>query len=723
MQKDNQDKKPSESSQETLDLTKEIKVELSTYRSQFDKYWDQYDDAYYGKQHKTGEGQKTVKNQLFRMIESEVPILTDSLPGTSLLAEREDRQDDALVLEKSIKFVYNDQNIQLKLPSLMRSALMSAPGYLYVYNDPDANNGDGAIRYKQLPRKSVYLDGNATYVEDSSKAVFEIPMRRDEVARMFPHKKDEVLKKEGSDRDKNSDDANFEARDVSGRELRNSGAPKKHKAKDIIDYTETWVKSYDLMPIPDEDTQEELAQEREQLLKGKAPDISKWENHAAHMQSHAQVRAELLGQLGLPPETSFDDAFAYVDQLKMQNPEMDVGPILMGIKLADNHLEEHEHMLQLNPTSEMPKFKDGWRVIKSVEDVILYDGPNVEESGEIPIVPFYCYKDDTIYGFGEIKNTIDAQRTLNDMDYRELKNLQRNANSGWVVDKEAKVDENKLTNEAGLVVTKSKGTEVRRLDPGTVSPQFQVRKQADSMDIQDISGMNEATQGKSPSVNSSGAAITSLQNQAIGRIRLKDRMLQHYSMKRLAKLTGIFILNNWSTEKRLRLNTDTAGAEELIFDPMKMKDLAFTVEIAPGSMAGIDKEALNAYYFNLLQAGHMPYKEFLLVAEFPKKEVLLKGLMEREAQALEQEQMAMEQQQVAMQQQQGSMDQMAQIQDQIMNLQKENLKLKAALGPSLLSNEEKKMLSEVSRQEAINKITGNVAAQNGQANNQGNINV
>lgn len=728
MQKEDQDDKvkSGDSDQETIELIQEVKQELSDYRKQFDKYWDQYDDAYYGKQHKTGEGQKTVKNHIFKTVEISVPILTDSLPGVGLLAESEDRQDDALVLEKSIKYVFNDQNLQLKLPSLMRSALKSAPGYLYVYYDPDAKNGEGAVRYKELPRKSVYLDGNVSYIEDSAKAVVEIPMRRDEVARIFPNKKDAILKKEGDDKEKyGQEDGSFETRDVSGRELKNQGAPKKHKAKDIIDYVETWVKSYDLMPIPPEDTHEQLEEEHKQLLSGQAPDISKWEDHRAHIEAHTQARAELLGQLGLPPETSFDDAMAYVDQLKMQNPEMDVGPILMGIKITDNHLEEHNHMLELNPTSEMPKYVDGWRVIKSVEDIILYDGPNPEAHKDndcgIPIVPFYCYKDETIYGFGEIKNILDPQRTLNTVDDYEYQNLKRNGNSGWVVDHESQVDEKKLTNAPGLVIKKAKGTEVRRLEPGTVSPQFQSRKQNDAMDIRDISGNNEATEGRIPSASASGAAITSLQTQAVGRIRLKDRMLQHYSIKRLAKLTGILILNNWSTEKRLRLNTDSASAEELVFDPLRMRDLAYTIEIAPGSMAGIDKEALNAYYLRLLEGQHMPYEDFLAVADFPKREVLVKRLMERQQAQAEQEQMAMQQQQEMQAQQ--SNDQMMMQQQQMMDLHKENLKLKAAISPHLLSGQETKALNDVSRQEVINNITGNVAAPNGQANNQGNINV
>lgn len=714
MQKINEDPNAHGASldEKALELVREVKEETAKYRKQFEPAWKEYEDFYYGKHHKTGEDKKTTKNHLFKIIEGEVPILTDSIPGTTILADREDRQDDALILEKSIRYVYNDQNLQLLLPSLVRSSLISAPGILYTFYDPDADNGDGKIKYKKLLWENVYLDGNATTIEDCEKARIEIPMRRDAIARLFPEKKDQILKQEKDQDYKQTDNFdNFEQRDVSDGKGQ-SGRPDKYSAKDIINYVETWVKSYDLEPIPVEETAEELEKENQQLASGEAPDITKWEDHAEHIKSHFNTRAGLMAQIGLPPEASFDQASMQIDLLMQQNPEFEGTQILLGVKLCDNHIEEHIDLQKLNPTSERPKYKDGFRVIKTVQNVVLYDGPNPDQTGEIPLVLFYCYKDDTIHGFPEAKNIIDAQKTLNDMDYKEFKGLKRCANPGWIVDHESNVKASTLTNDDGIVVVKAKGTEVRRLEAGTISPQLERRMQNDVLAMEDISGVNEATQGRTPSPNASGAAISNLQNQAIGRIRLKDRHLQYYSMKRLGKLTAKLIIANWSTEKRLRLNNDTAGVEELVFDPIKMNDLSYTVEITPGSMAGIDKEALNSFFVNLLSAGHIPFKEFLLVADFPKREILLKGAVEREKLQMQQ---AEEQEQIQAQQ----MDLSAQLQQ----LQQENIKLKSLISPNLLSSEEHKLMEELTRQEAISQLTGNLAAANGQANNQGMINV
>ena len=701
--------------QAVLKLVQEVKEETGKYREQFEKGWKEGEDFYYGKQHKTGENLKTTKNHLFKIIEGEVPILSDSMAGTTILSDREDRQDDALILEKSIRYVYNDQNLQLQLPSLIRSSLMSAPGYLYTYYDPDGNNGDGKVCIKKIPWKSVFLDGNVSLLEDAAKARIEVPMRKDAVARMFPQKKDEILKQQSNGSSSiDIDNEDYETRDVSGTgDKMSTGAPKEYKAKDIINYVETWVKSYDLKDIENEETFEEIQEELAQIAKGEAPDIGKWEDHAAHIQSHEGILESLLAKLGMPLGTEFEQVQLMAEQVSQQNPEADFGQILLQIKILENHIEEHEELMKLNPTSQEPKYKDGWRVIKTVGKVILYDGPNVEENGEIPIVPFYCYKDDTIYGFPESKNIIDPQKTLNEMDYKEYKGLKRVANPGWIADHESGITSDKLTNEDGIVVIKAKGTEVRRLEPGQISPQLERRMQNDILAMEDISGVNEATQGRTPSPNASGAAISSLQNQAIGRIRLKDRYIQHYSMKRLARLVSSLIINNWSTEKRLRLNTDTASVEELIFDPLKMSDLAYSVEITPGSMAGTDKEALNSFYFNMLAAGHIPFKEFLLVADFPKREILLKSAMEREKMQGEQEAQAQEQ---AMMQQQQSQDQSNQ---ELIKLKTENMKLRATINPELLSKEEKQILEEVMRNEANESITGNVTPNQGQVNNQG----
>lgn len=700
---------------EPIELVREIHKELSEYRKPFEKEWREYDDAYYGKQHKSGEEKKTVKNHIFKIIEGEVPILTDSMPGTQVDAELAEKQPDADTLDKAIRYVHQDNNLPLLLPTLVRSALTSAPGYIYAFYNPDANGGDGKIEYLQLPWQAVFLDGNRPTIELAERARIEISMRRDSLARMWPEKRKEILgiSQENSDI-KNGDGEMREDRDQ-GTNAK-GGAPGKYKSKDIVKYVETWIKDFSTEPIPAEETQERLAEERREILSLKAPTVNKWQDHNADIQDHYAQRGEILANVNLPADAPYEQVEQAVMALLEQNPEAEqLKQGLLLVKIIDNHIEEHQEMLKLNPNSERPKFKDGWRLIKSAADLILYDGGNPEERdgiGHIPIVPFYAYKDQTIYGFGEVKNIIDPQRTLNTMDWFEYEGLQVCTNPGWIEDHEAEVPAGALTNEPGIRIKKKKGTEVRRLEPGQISPQLERRKLMDAEFIMDASGINDESQGNMAS-SASGIAISKIQTQAIGRIRLKDRYLQYYSMKRLAIIDAQLILNHWTDEKNFRLRSDNTSIEDVVFDPLKMADLGYTVTTSPGSMAGLDKDALNAFYLNLFQVsgGQMTFEDLLTVAEFPKKEILLAKVKERA-----------DQQQI-----------IQQVQSQLEQLQTENASLKGLVGNGVVLPEEKKVfelaakqalaekLMMAEQQKAQSEMNGNAGVNPDQPAHQGNM--
>ncbi len=700
--KDKTSKDETQGSDEALQTAREIKKELQEYRTEFDKMWKIYDDAYYGKQHKTGEGIKTVKNHIFKIIDSQVATLTDSMPSTQVTASREDKQEAADILGKAIKHVYTDQNLQILLPSLIRAGLTSGPGYLYVSYNPDADQGDGKIEYKQLPWKAVFLDGNAPTIEQSEKLRIEVNLRKDALIRTWPEKADEIKKLKGKQISDGADDANYEKRDISGR-LNELGKPKAFVAKDVLQYAETWTKSYDLKDIDPEETQEELKKEQGQLAQNIPPDVSKWQDHAAHEKAHKEFRKQLTDHAGLPESADFDEVKSKVMQLLQVNPQAeDLQKGLLTLKIIDNHLEEHEEMKKLNPTSQEPAFKDGWRVIKTINDmVVVYDGENPEENGEIPLVPFYGYKDDTVYGFGEVKNIFNAQQTLNDVDFREFESLKSCANPGWIGDHEAEVDEKTLTNAPGIVILKKRGTELRRLEPGQTSPQLDQRRQADQMAMEAIAGQNEQSINDAlPSGNVSGVTVTKLHNQAVGRIRLKGRGIEYYSMRRLALVTASFIINHWTEERELRLRTDDNEIESVIFNPLDMQDLDYSMDVTPGSMAGVDKDSLIAFYHGLLNEQHIDFSMFLAASpEFPGKHTLVKLLKEKNQQG----------QQIQQAQQQYEQTIQAQ-QNQLIQTHTQNIKLKGALdlrrqaNLNLLSGHEKKVFKSLSEDSEANNL-------------------
>jgi hypothetical protein len=191
--------------------------------------------------------------------------------------------------------------------------------------------------------------------------------------------------------------------------------------------------------IPMGETVAELEKESEQFANKEVPDVGKFEDHKTHIQGHLATRGEVLAQFGLPADAPFEQVQAMVEQVQANAPDSGIEEVLIIIKLIDDHIEHHQLKMEENPNGERLKYPDGWRVMKFYNDILLEDAPNPPGIDEIPLVPFYAYKDKTIYGFGEVKNIHNPQTTLNEVDHKEYKGLKRTANPGWIADKEAEV--------------------------------------------------------------------------------------------------------------------------------------------------------------------------------------------------------------------------------------------------------------------------------------------
>jgi len=339
--------------------------------------------------------------------------------------------------------------------------------------------------------------------------------------------------------------------------------------------------------------------------------------------------------------------------------------------IIDDHNEMHDQYIEsmdANEVNKRPKYPNFLRLIIKTGDVIHYDDKPEVDDGLIPLAVFYCYKDSRIYAEGEVKNLIDMQKTLNEMEESELLNLKLNGNTGWVYDVQSGVDGDTLTNEAGLAIAKEQGTEVTRLQPGIVSQQFQVRIGREYTDMQQISGFGESVLGEAPKHELSSISIRRLQQQALSRVRLKSRMVEN-AIERRDRLILSRIVKYWSTERKLRVEDGNGKYKYVSFDPRFIRDMPYDLVLSPGTMAGMDNETIYETYKELLIAGAIDFKTFLEVTNLPKKQIILDKLSEQE-----------------------------QVQAQIEQLSQENLMLKAQFAPETLSEEEVKMVQQMQSQ-------------------------
>lgn len=656
----------------TIELVKNTKKTLKRYREPKEKLWKEEEEAYFGKIWKNSDGYRPYENYVFQVIESIVPILTDSYPSIAVKVDEPSLVPQVKNFQKAIDWVFEQQNFQLKLPLAVRQSQISAPSYQHVYYDANANNGEGEIKIENLNWRQVYLSGNSEFIEDCEKVVIELDRSKTWLKLNYSKFTDEIEKAKSEFKEKSSDNGDLERYDNSGYSKRD--IPEKYQDEDMLVLTKTFIRDYSLEEIPEEDTLKDLEVEKESLDQNLSPNINKWENHKAHIEAHLQELAEIYAEVGLTPDQGKEAFEQVLEQILAENPESGVESLLIKVTLLENHIEEHAVLMKENPKGGRLKYPNGLRCIETLNDVILYDGKSRDEHNEIPLTAYYCYKDGTIYGYGQVRNILDSQRMQAVLQYKEYKGLQRVANPKVIVDKETGLTEDDITNEDGAIYVIPQGTNIRDVQPNSVSPQIGQFNNDRRRAISDISGVNEATQGKMPSASASGVTVERIQTQAIGRIRLIDRQNQRYSIKRLGLLIAKLIVQYWTEDKTLALENIDGEYEQIIFNPLEMQDVDYEIKIAEGSMAGVDKESFNGFLATLLNAGHLSFEEFTDLAEMPKMSKLNEIAKNKN-----------------------------QITAQLEQLQQENLLLKGQFAPQSLSKEE----AEAFAQMQSNEQTGN----------------
>jgi len=583
------------------------------------------------------------KNHVFRIIESVVPVMTDSRPDTDVIAIDEGKEFEAELLQHAKDHVYRAQNLSLRDAMSIRASLKIGTAYQYVDFDPDLCDGEGDVVVKNIPWRQVFPDPMASELDECRYIGFKFPVDIEDVKRRFPKVDPEKLEKispkklmESSSSDPFGEDQFFLNY---GNESDNAD---KYNSESLTTLEEMWLKDYSMVPIDDEETQLEISKESVEIQQGINPDIHKYEDHEAHKAGHIEQMYIMAAQaLGVDASEITEKD---IENLK-QDPE--IGLIF---SIAQDHIEMHETYLEMgHDKAQKPKYDKNMRVVIKVGKEVLYDGNDPSEAGLYPIAPFYCYKEeDCFYATGEAKHLIPVQKSLNEMDWAEYSGLRLNGNSGWVVDENSGVDETTLDNRQGIVVKKKQGTEVRRLQSGQVSPQFSARKQDDIESMQAVSGVNEATMGEAPTGDPSGVAIKKLQQQAIGRIRLKSRSLEEYTIPKRDKLILSRIMKYYSTERKLRIEDGEGQVSFVNFDPEAVKNLKYDIMLSPGTSAGLDKEAVITIFKELYQGQVIDAKTLVDSIDIPMKSKIKKYLAENDQvqatlQQLQEENMALKQ--------------------------------------------------------------------------------
>lgn len=193
--------------------------------------------------------------------------------------------------------------------------------------------------------------------------------------------------------------------------------------------------------------------------------------------------------------------------------------------------------------------------------VVLCDESNEYDDNEFPFQRLINYiLPGEFWGESEIEQISGPQKMYNAVMGFVLDLLALMGNPIWIVDNDANIDTYNLVGKPGLVVEKTKGSEVRR-ESGVQLQPF-VMQLADTIKgtLDQIAGSQDVSRGINPTGVTAAEAIARLQNAAQTRIRQKSKNLDAY-LQDLGQQFASRVMQYYTAPRVFRL-TDNAGAEK-----------------------------------------------------------------------------------------------------------------------------------------------------------------
>jgi hypothetical protein len=182
-----------------------------------------------------------------------------------------------------------------------------------------------------------------------------------------------------------------------------------------------------------------------------------------------------------------------------------------------------------------------------VGDVLLEheENPMGEDATFFPFVRYSPYWDDG-YAFGVVDNLIGPQREENINRTQATRLLNQSANAGWIVKKLAagyRAILEMFGAVPGVVIEKDQcGGEVERITPAPLSNGHVTLSERSSIDMKEISGINDAVQGYDTGRAESGRAINLKQKQGV---MTAEMMMDNYRAS--LKLLGTMLVQYFRT--------------------------------------------------------------------------------------------------------------------------------------------------------------------------------
>lgn len=342
--------------------------------------------------------------------------------------------------------------------------------------------------------------------------------------------------------------------------------------------------------------------------------------------------------------------------------------------------------------------------------LVLSDKENPYKDGKFPFVVGKDYDvPGKFWGEGEVAQLLTPQKYMNELNNSILDNAKATANMPWIVDKNAGIPMNSITNRPGLVIRKNAGAEVRR-DQAPNMPGYVINAvETIKHDMEQISGIFDSLKGNSATGVYTAQGILALQEAGQARIRLKVKLMEE-TLGQLARMWFSRMNQFWKEDRWLRMTLMDGSYDfrKMQIDAVKQE---YDIKIMAGSTMPVNRGAMLDLMIRLAQT-QMPDGQGIVdreaVAEYLPAEVK-SAMLER----MQGKEMAMEQQMAQMQQgmqemQQGMQQAMQQMQEELGGGLQELGQQMQQVVKETQSNDEQTMEVIEQLADAIEKVGGDI---------------
>ena len=163
--------------------------EARNYDKQYKKDWDRWYRLYEGK-HWSGSAREwqsqPVINLTFSVIETITSILTDSRPQVQVVPRAPENDRVALVLGHIVEWLWESNDLDIKLPKSVKNSLIFGNAFLKVTWDPTARGGLGDIKIFEVDPVNIFISPYARTLEEADYVIHAENLPKRLVMRMYP---------------------------------------------------------------------------------------------------------------------------------------------------------------------------------------------------------------------------------------------------------------------------------------------------------------------------------------------------------------------------------------------------------------------------------------------------------------------------------------------------------------------------------------------------------